>query len=396
MSRIRYCLKLRHWGPATLLMVLLLQSAGCEVFDDDDDDEDSAVVAGGRKNGADETDGAETVDNDTDTSKLRILALANGGAWRFEEVPRGSESFGDSIAAVALSGRKALFTGGFRNNAATKAAFLYSATTRSWTQLSDMVTARNRHEMVRLANGKVLVVGGDDGMGHLLDAAELFDPDTQQFTPLSDMNEARGFFTAIALDDGRALIMSGNFSDSSPDPTAEVFNPATGQFTPLGTIAIDARACAKLPDGRVLVVGDGFDPTAIIFNPANNMFSDADDMAMPHGVLPTATALADGRVLIAGGVYDNPQSGFVTSNKTDIYDPTSETFSPGPDMSVARQRHVAIRLPDGLVLIAGGVDDSGVPHRSADLFDPSDNTITPLTSMLSVGRADFAGVALTD
>ena len=68
----------------------------------------------------------------------------------------------------------------------------------------------------------------------------------------------------------------------------------------------------------------------------------------------TATRLADGRVLIAGG-----ESASGALNETEIYDPTSATFSVSGNMSTARVDHSATLLADGRVLIAGGRNGAG-------------------------------------
>src|SRR5438552_8383419 len=64
----------------------------------------------------------------------------------------------------------------------------------------------------------------------------------------------------------------------------------------------------------------------------------------------SATLLPDGKVLIAGGMRRNQQ--FYRS--AELYDPTTGKFQPTGEMSVARVGQVAILLRSGKVLIAGG------------------------------------------
>src|SRR6516162_4063104 len=79
----------------------------------------------------------------------------------------------------------------------------------------------------------------------------------------------------------------------------------------------------------------------------------------------TATVLADGRVLIVGGL---DASGPLST--AEIFDPTQKTFTSAGKMVHARYGHTATLLAGGRVLIAGGHDASG-PLASAEIFDPS-------------------------
>ncbi|MGE3180061.1 MAG: Kelch repeat-containing protein, partial [Phycisphaerae bacterium] len=198
----------------------------------------------------------------------------------------------------------------------------------------------------------------------------------------------RSLHSVVLLDDGRVLIAGGD-ENNGGNESAEVYNPTTNTFMLVENLEVQARAAAKLRDGRVLMIGDFVAPIAFVFEPDTNSFAPVGDMNNMHAVFPTATALPDGRVLVAGGCS---RDAFAT-DKTDIFDPDTDTFSNGPTMTVNRDRHVAMLLPDGLVLLIGGMDN-GEFHANGDLFDPSDNTITRMSTQMSTSRVDFAGVAL--
>ena len=104
----------------------------------------------------------------------------------------------------------------------------------------------------------------------------------------------------------------------------------------------------------------------------------------------TATKLADGRVLIAGGfgVGRNERS-------MEIFVPGTATFVPAGDLDVPRYSHTATLLADGRVLIAGGYTDGATRVASAVLYDPRSGTLTPTGSMLAP-RADQTAVRLSD
>ncbi len=88
----------------------------------------------------------------------------------------------------------------------------------------------------------------------------------------------------------------------------------------------------------------------------------------------TATLLADGRVLIAGGCTGGrPVFCVGTTAAAEIYDATTGKFAATGNMTSARAYHTATLLPDGRVLIEGGSGDS---PASAELYDPSTGTFT--------------------
>ena len=123
---------------------------------------------------------------------------------------------------------------------------------------------------------------------------------------------------------------------------------------------------------------------------APGSWSSTGSMATPRTV-HTATRLADGRVLAAGGLT-------IASRATatvELYDPGDGTWHPAGSMNVARSRHVAVLLADGTVLVAGGRQANGVSTSSAELYDPATDTWTPAASM-SVARDNFTATLLRD
>jgi hypothetical protein len=230
------------------------------------------------------------------------------------------------------------------------------------------------------------------------------------------MTTARWGQVAVRLKDGRVLIMGGTvpFVGKCPmaciePPTAsvEIYEPRTGKFSPNGSLAVpltDGEALL-LNDGRVLVAGDpggygGALNTIEIYDTAKGSSVVVKPTAGMQE-LPTNTAvvlLADGRVLIAGGSYDD----FITSsNVTLIFDPGSGGFSNGPLMATPRQGATATLLEDGRVLIVGGADGyNGDAQNLAELIDLSHHLsqstwpVSPGSStstLLSDGRVLVAG-----
>ena len=90
----------------------------------------------------------------------------------------------------------------------------------------------------------------------------------------------------------------------------------------------------------------------------------------------TATLLPDGRVLIAGGMRRNQD--FYRS--AELFDPATGKFQPTGEMLLGRVGHAAVLLPSGKVLIAGGWIGHGSTDK-AELYDPATGKFTAIARM---------------
>lgn len=105
----------------------------------------------------------------------------------------------------------------------------------------------------------------------------------------------------------------------------------------------------------------------------------------------TATLLADGRVLIAGGMRRNQD--FYKS--AELFDPATRKFRFTGDMNEHRVGHLAVRLRSGKVLIAGGWVGRGCTD-SAELYDPATGRFALLASRMTTPRGDARATLLKD
>jgi len=90
----------------------------------------------------------------------------------------------------------------------------------------------------------------------------------------------------------------------------------------------------------------------------------------------TATLLPDGKVLIAGGMRRNQD--FYRS--AELYDPATGKFQATGEMSIARVGQAAVLLRSGKVLIAGGWIGHGCTN-SAELYDPATGKFMVIAKM---------------
>jgi N,N-dimethylformamidase beta subunit-like protein/concanavalin A-like lectin/glucanase superfamily protein/galactose oxidase-like protein/Big-like domain-containing protein/Kelch motif protein len=163
---------------------------------------------------------------------------------------------------------------------------------------------------------------------------------------------------------------------------ASVFDPATATMTatPLTTSNIFCSGHATLADGRILVVGGWDDlnaiigsPHARIFNPATQQWTPVPDMAFRRWY-PTATTLADGRVLVTSGATTCDTC---LADVPEIYDPVTNAWTQLTTARLAVPYYpLAFLLPSGKILNTGSTDTPG-PARTLDLATGTWGVVDP-------------------
>ena len=150
-----------------------------------------------------------------------------------------------------------------------------------------------------------------------------------------------------------------------------------------------------LANGKVLIAG-GSDANgnalsnAELYDPSTGTFAAAGSLNVPR-TFDTATVLANGKVLIAGG-YDQNGNNVASA---ELYDPVAGSFATISAMNTARFGHTSTLLNSGRVLIAGGLDQNINTLASAELYDPVAGTFT-LTGSLSESRCQPTATLLND
>jgi N-acetylneuraminic acid mutarotase len=103
----------------------------------------------------------------------------------------------------------------------------------------------------------------------------------------------------------------------------------------------------------------------------------------------SATPLPDGRILIAGGI-----NGGSPKNTAEIFDPQTNTFSGAGNMSRARSLHTAVLMPNGKVLVAGGINALPFSNdATAEIYDPITSQWTA-AAMMPSARGQLNSVLL--
>jgi N-acetylneuraminic acid mutarotase len=227
--------------------------------------------------------------------------------------------------------------------AAGTAAFAQSGT---FSVTASLNIARYNHTTTLLPNGQVLVTGGlgVNGAYASLASAELYNPTKKgKWTVTGSMSVGRDYFTATLLQNGEVLVAGGTDFEINCYATAELYNPSTGQWTLTGS------------------------------------------MSEPR-CLHSATFLPNGEVLVSGGVNGIYTTNTATVASSEIYDPSTGTWTATGSLNTSRASAATLLLATGEVLSAGRYNNTGNGSvntylTSAELYNSSIGAWSLTTSM---------------
>lgn len=158
-----------------------------------------------------------------------------------------------------------------------------------------------------------------------------------------------------------------------------------------------AHSATRVADGRVLIAGgcnadgceEGIAGDALLFDPGSNTFAATGNLLQPR-VGHRAIALADGSVLLIGGWT----AGGVTAS-VERYRPADGRFEAAGELLQARDGFSATLLNDGTVLVAGGYEGGMRRLASAERYDPRTGR-SEATGALATPRMSHTATLLAD
>ena len=264
------------------------------------------------------TDGRVIVAGGFNGGYLDSVEVFDAASQRFRRAGALAHERSGQTATVLNDGR-VLFVGGVgRGWTYLRSAELYDPATRKSQLVGSLAVPREGHTATLLRDGRVLVVGGHTGRRPNVEvhaSAEIFSPASGRFEPAGALLTARHKHDAIRLEDGRVVVIGGaDRSDRVHYATTEVFDPSRVTFQRGPSMAHPrykiAGTSVRLPDGDVLVtsgarVAEQLDVQSWAFREVPGQLPAAYRFA-------AAAPLVGGDVFIAGGYSDrNETSGGV-------------------------------------------------------------------------------------
>ena len=239
-----------------------------------------------------------------------------------------------------------------------------------WQTTDTMAAQRAAHHAALLSTGDALIVGGFTLTAPSFANAtcELYDPATGMFAATDSLEFGRYDFTLTELSNGHQLAAGGSGVGGLLS-SSETYDPATGLWTTRGSF-INARSrhsAAPISTGRVLVTGgctaSGCTNEVLgsrIYREALGTWINGANMSTPRKLHTSTWLPAQSKVLVVGG-----QSPAATGT-AELYTPDASTGTWSSAGSwTARYSHQATLLPNGDVIVTGGIGTSSTLQSAA-------------------------------
>ncbi|UJR06946.1 hypothetical protein I4U23_011235 [Adineta vaga] len=277
---------------------------------------------------------------------------------------------------------------------------IYSSVNRKWRKVSNMNVVRFGLTLTLLSDNKnILAIGSDDDIdGHTAEIYNIY-MDKWFFVP-NIMNEQRIHHTATLLRNGEVLIVGGILAHNMPVASSnQLYNSLSHTFVTTGSLNIAryGHTAILLDDGLSMLVIGGHDSYGSLLPIRPEIYKEGSWSYTVGDMITTridcaAVLLPDGNVLIAGGV----NSSSTTVSSVEIYNSITETFSLAQPMACARSHFTLTLLPTGQVLAVGGNYLSGDECIVVtELYNPKTNQWTS-TLLLNFFRYDHNSILLND
>lgn len=257
----------------------------------------------------------------------------------------------------------------------------YNPATNSWTTRAPLGVPRYGSSAVIGPDNKIYVIGGTYDASTYTDGnsvvVEAYTPSTNTWARMPDLPNGRYKGASVTAANGR-IYAFGGFS-VNPSVTlndAVSWAPGETSWTAVPDVMTRARsghAGAATSDGRIYAIGGYVSgpeiPTLEYHLPGTQGWHTLAPLPTPRKDL--GVALSGGKLYVMGGnVAGTTNMAFTRT--TDVYDPSTNTWSQVASAPYGRYGHATVTLADGRIMVLGGRYEANTASSSAsvDVYTP--------------------------
>ena len=292
---------------------------------------------------------------------------------------------------IILDNGNFMIVSGYSSGEITPTCEIYDFQTGQWSFTDSLHIGRYGFNLTKLQNGKIMVISGMSPNGYT-SSCEIYDPNTGEWSFTDSLTYARTHFASIVLENGNVLTTAG--TDRQGRKTCEIYDPnlETWQLTSSLNEGRHSHTLTLLPDGRVLAAGDENSQICEIFDPNTETWEITDSLIVGRREEGETVTLKNGLILFISGLGD-PNNPVLES--CELFDPETETWSLAGSLQTGRTCFGFTLLPNGNVLVNGGMTDGGASLKSCEIYNPDTNTWTQEPDMIDF-RGNHANGLLPD
>jgi len=211
-------------------------------------------------------------------------------------------------SSIRLTDGRVLVAGGYFGGDPAVISELYDPATGSWSPVGD-IGFEEVPGLALLPDNQVLLVGKR--------TTRIFNPVTERWRRVSDLGHEHRYGATVALADGRVMVIGGEGTAET-----EVFDPDLNLWRqgPAMNVIRAVPSAAVLPSGHVVACGgaDRFwriDSKVEVLDPVTGVWTEIQPMAEPR-LAHTISVLHDGSIVVTGGtaaVLEEPFEGLATA-----------------------------------------------------------------------------------
>ena len=245
---------------------------------------------------------------------------------------------------------------------------IYNVANDTWEPAAPMNRMTDDLRLIPLNDGRVMAIGTEDvEFSPVLAFAEIYDPASDTWSVINSVDPHYLPTNAIKLLDGRLLIFGGLRLGWTSLRIFKEKGEVNRVALPDGRFYYGRRIAEVFPDAKV------YDPSADTWTAVKGTQGARNFTSM--------TLLPDGRVLLAGGEDPTAEDYHLYSTSA-VFDPETNFLSYGPSLTERRSNHTATLLPDGRLLLVGGIGVWVSPTEREEIY-PLDAVETIDTTLIS-------------